>query len=175
MISENAQEEQRATKKVKNRETVMEENESNQPADNMQTEEGLQEANETNKDSPKNPWKASYTAMVASETSFIKNPPVKMPEEEIIFQEGDITMDNSGDFSMISFSKRIHDLIDNNMKQVIITRLLGKKIGYKALINIIYALWNPIGNFKLIDLDNDYFLVKFENLEDYTRVLTDGP
>ncbi|KAE8708191.1 hypothetical protein F3Y22_tig00110348pilonHSYRG00037 [Hibiscus syriacus] len=144
----------------------MEENESNQPADNMQTEEGLQEANETNKDSPKNPGKASYAAMVASGTSFIKNPPVKMPEEEIIFQEGDIIMDNSGDFPRISFSKRIHDLIDNNMKQIIITRLLGKKIGYKALINRIYALWNLIGNFNLTDLDNDYFLVKFKTLED---------
>ncbi|XP_039036627.1 uncharacterized protein LOC120173595 [Hibiscus syriacus] len=84
-------------------------------------------------------------------------------------------MDNSGEFSRISFSKRIHDLIDQNMKQVVITKLLGKKIGYKALINRIYALWNLIGNFNLIGLENDYFLVKFENLEDYTRVLTEGP
>ncbi|XP_039063545.1 uncharacterized protein LOC120208315 [Hibiscus syriacus] len=98
-----------------------------------------------------------------------------MPQEEIVFQDGDIIMDNSGEFPRISFSKRIHDLIYQNKKQVVIMKLLGKKIGYKALINRIYALWNPIGNFNLIDLENDYFLVKFEYLEDYMRVLTEGP
>ncbi|KAE8661411.1 hypothetical protein F3Y22_tig00113725pilonHSYRG00161 [Hibiscus syriacus] len=98
-----------------------------------------------------------------------------MPEKEIVIQEGDVTMDISGDYPKIAISNRIHDLIDQNLKQVIIIRLLGKKIGYKALKNRIYALWKPIGNFNLIDLDNDYFLVKFENLEDYSRVLTDGP
>ncbi|KAE8655312.1 hypothetical protein F3Y22_tig00117032pilonHSYRG00090 [Hibiscus syriacus] len=174
MNRENAQEEQRATKKAKNREIAMEDIEANQPTGNIQTEEGTQEVNEANKDPPKSPERISYVAMVASGSNYKKNPPVKMPEEEIVFQEGDIIMDNSGDFPRISFSKRIHDLIDQNMKQVIITRLLGKKIEYKALINRIYALWNPIGNFNLIDLENDYFLVKFENNEDYTRVLTDG-
>ncbi|XP_039009688.1 uncharacterized protein LOC120138191 [Hibiscus syriacus] len=61
------------------------------------------------------------------------------------------------------------------MKQVVITRLLRKKIGYKALMNRIHTLWKPIGNFNLIDLENDYYLVKFEDIEDYMRVLTDGP
>ncbi|XP_039055714.1 uncharacterized protein LOC120198431 [Hibiscus syriacus] len=98
-----------------------------------------------------------------------------MHAKELVIQEGDVTMDISGDYPKIAFSNRIHDLIDQNLKQVIITRLLGKKIGYKALMSMIYALWKPIGNFNLIDLDNDYFLVKFENLEDYSRVLTDVP
>ncbi|XP_039058597.1 uncharacterized protein LOC120202198 [Hibiscus syriacus] len=146
-----------------------------QQTKNMHTEFEAQVEDTARKDLPKSPEKLSYAAMTARGSSLNKNPPVKMPEEEIFFQEGDVTMDSSGDFPRISFSKRIHDLIDRNMKQVIITRLLGKKIGYKALMNRIQMLWMPIGNFNLIDLDNDYYLVKFENIEDYTRVLTDGP
>ncbi|XP_039014276.1 uncharacterized protein LOC120144230 [Hibiscus syriacus] len=168
------QEDHRATKKVKNRERRTEDNEDSQQTDGMQTEDDLQDDEDAAIERPKSPGMISYVAMAASGTLMNKNPPVKMHEEEIIFQEGDVTMDILGDYPKISFSNRIHDLIDRNMKQVIITRLLGKKIGYKALINMIHALWKPIGNFNLIDLDNDYFLVKFENLKDYTRVLTDG-
>ncbi|KAE8713139.1 hypothetical protein F3Y22_tig00110214pilonHSYRG00049 [Hibiscus syriacus] len=60
----------------------------------------------------------TYVAMATRGSPLNKNPPVTMPEEEIIFQEGDVAMDLSGDYPKI---------------------------------------------------------VKFENLEDYTRVLTDGP
>ncbi|XP_038996336.1 uncharacterized protein LOC120120897 [Hibiscus syriacus] len=115
----------------------------------MQTEDESQDEVAATKERPMSPEKISYAAMAAGGSTMNKNPPVKMPEEEIVFQEGDVTMDNSGDYPKISFSKRIHDLIERNMKQ-------------------------PIGNFNLIDLDNNYYLVKFENLEDYTRVLTDG-
>ncbi|KAE8674715.1 hypothetical protein F3Y22_tig00111721pilonHSYRG00161 [Hibiscus syriacus] len=57
-----------------------------------------------------------------------------------------------------------------------------EKISYAAMAASGLAMnRNPLlrclkkRKFNLIDLDNDYFLVKFENLEDYSRVLTDGP
>ncbi|XP_039063085.1 uncharacterized protein LOC120207731 [Hibiscus syriacus] len=175
MNIDSVQEDQRATKKVKNREIKTKDNETTQPTEDMQTEDDSQEEEAATKERPKSPEKISYATMATSGSNMIKNPPVKMPEKEIIFQEGDVTMDNSRDFPKISFSRRIHELIDRNMKQVVTTRLLGKKIGYKARINKIHVLWKPIGNFNLINLDNDYYLVKFENPEDYTRVLTDGP
>ncbi|KAL4387446.1 hypothetical protein GQ457_09G020350 [Hibiscus cannabinus] len=37
------------------------------------------------------------------------------------------------------------------------------------------ALWKPTGEFQLIDLENDYFLVKFSVEGDYVNVLADGP
>ncbi|KAE8705981.1 hypothetical protein F3Y22_tig00110411pilonHSYRG00007 [Hibiscus syriacus] len=128
MNTENEQEELRATKKVKNRERIMKDNETSHPLNIMQIEDESQDDDDEAKERPKRPEKISYVVMAASGSAMNKNP-----------------------------------------------LLLGKKIGYKALINMIHALWKPIGNFNLIDLDNDYFLVKFENLEDYTRVLTDSP
>ncbi|XP_039049545.1 uncharacterized protein LOC120190550 [Hibiscus syriacus] len=44
-----------------------------------------------------------------------------------------------------------------------------------ALVNRIQSLWNPAGKPLVVDLENDYFLVRFKNEEDYSRVLMGGP
>ncbi|KAL4303172.1 hypothetical protein GQ457_10G004290 [Hibiscus cannabinus] len=36
-------------------------------------------------------------------------------------------------------------------------------------------MWNPLGEIQLIDLDNEYFLVRFAKEEDYVHVLTGEP
>ncbi|KAL4353175.1 hypothetical protein GQ457_06G017320 [Hibiscus cannabinus] len=37
------------------------------------------------------------------------------------------------------------------------------------------ALWNPNGEINLIDLDNEYYLVRFANEDDFQKVLSGGP
>ncbi|KAG8486486.1 hypothetical protein CXB51_019780 [Gossypium anomalum] len=37
------------------------------------------------------------------------------------------------------------------------------------------SLWRPIQSFQLTDIENGYFLAKFQNKEDYDKVLTQGP
>ncbi|KAL4272377.1 hypothetical protein GQ457_13G019170 [Hibiscus cannabinus] len=61
------------------------------------------------------------------------------------------------------------------MRFTIIVRFLGRAIGFKTLQTRIQALWKPVGEFQLIDLDNSYFLVRMEKECDYVRILTDGP
>ncbi|KAL4333427.1 hypothetical protein GQ457_07G010550 [Hibiscus cannabinus] len=46
---------------------------------------------------------------------------------------------------------------------------------YRALLNRIQLLWKPKGEFSLIDLDNNYFLVRFEIADDFQNVLLGGP
>ncbi|KAL4386403.1 hypothetical protein GQ457_09G026060 [Hibiscus cannabinus] len=87
----------------------------------------------------------------------------------------DCVIDKSGKFPTIKFSERVHKLIDSNMRNVIIVRLLGRNIGYQTLLNRIYALWKPAGEVQLIDLENNYFLVRVEDPRDYKKILTDGP
>ncbi|KAL4379799.1 hypothetical protein GQ457_02G025960 [Hibiscus cannabinus] len=87
----------------------------------------------------------------------------------------DCVVDKSGKFPTIEFSERVHNLIDSNMRNVIIVRLLGRNIGYKTLLNRIHALWKPAGEIQLIDLENNYFLVRVEEPQDYKKILTDGP
>lgn len=60
-------------------------------------------------------------------------------------------------------------------KKAIIIKLLGKKIGYRFLNGRLAKLWNLNGEFELIDLQNEFFKVRFYEVSDYGRVLYNGP
>lgn len=59
-------------------------------------------------------------------------------------------------------------------KKDLIIKLLGKRVGYRMLMNRLQKLWNPVGVFKLIYLQNEFFLVRF-SIRDYMDVLHNGP
>ncbi|KAL4272010.1 hypothetical protein GQ457_13G009520 [Hibiscus cannabinus] len=64
-------------------------------------------------------------------------------------------------------------LIDDGAKlsNSVVAHLLGRSIGYTALLNRIKALWNPKGTIILIDLDNNYYLIRFALVEDCLKVI----
>ncbi|KAL4284922.1 hypothetical protein GQ457_16G024930 [Hibiscus cannabinus] len=100
--------------------------------------------------------------------SAIKELDVEVKEEDVRFGGG-------SELSEIWFSDRVHDAIDAKLAKSMIVRLLGRPIGYLALWNHIHALWNPLGEISLIDLDNEYYLVRFANEDDFHKVLSGGP
>ncbi|KAK5772032.1 hypothetical protein PVK06_048293 [Gossypium arboreum] len=51
---------------------------------------------------------------------------------------------------------------------------VGRNIGYEALNNRISSLWNTAKPFHLMDIENGYFLAKFQSFDDYTKVLAQG-
>ncbi|MBA0658956.1 hypothetical protein Goklo_011128, partial [Gossypium klotzschianum] len=55
------------------------------------------------------------------------------------------------------------------------THIYGRNIGYNALYNRIMFLWKPANSILLMDIDNGYFLVKFQDFVDYNRALMQGP
>ncbi|XP_039068370.1 uncharacterized protein LOC120214573 [Hibiscus syriacus] len=67
------------------------------------------------------------------------------------------------------------------MKEILIsvmrTLLLARAGAYwlHALTNKSFALWKPSQTFNLIDMENVYFLAKFQNENDYEKFLTEGP
>ncbi|KAE8710075.1 hypothetical protein F3Y22_tig00110328pilonHSYRG01226 [Hibiscus syriacus] len=119
--------------------------------------------------------KATYASMIVNTFRARKmlNTGCGINDDEIVVFEEDYVIDKLCVFPTIRFSEKVHDQIDKNMRNVIIVRLLGRMIGYKALLNRIKALWKPIGEIQLIDLENNYFLVKFADEDDYTKV-TEG-
>lgn len=44
-----------------------------------------------------------------------------------------------------------------------------------ALANKVQGLWKTTKPFQLMDMENDYYLVKFQDEENYSNVLTKGP
>ncbi|KAL4289988.1 hypothetical protein GQ457_14G021980 [Hibiscus cannabinus] len=121
--------------------------------------------------------KAMYDSMVTKDSNGFGREAYDeelSPDKVIVLYE-DYIVSDSGEFPNIKFSNRVHDQIDSNMKNVIIVRLLGLNIGYGTLLNRVHAMWKPKGEIHLIDLENNYFLVWFEDSRNYAMVLTDGP
>ncbi|KAL4388825.1 hypothetical protein GQ457_09G008060 [Hibiscus cannabinus] len=126
---------------------------------------------------PDQSGKASYAHMVAKSGSDEERgkSAATLTDEEVVILENDVLVDRRGAIPSIQFSDRVHDQVDRNMRNDIIVRLLGRNIGYKSLWSRMHAIWKPVGDIQLIDLDNSYFLVRFAAEKDYTKVLTEGP
>lgn len=96
-------------------------------------------------------------------------------DEEIILLDEDVKVSLEGSYPQVNFSERVHSLVDENNKQTVIVPMLGRPIGYRTLSNRIESLWGLTGNYKIVDLDNNYFLIKLANQSDYNKVLMGGP
>lgn len=60
-------------------------------------------------------------------------------------------------------------------RKSLIIKLVGRSIGYQYLYRRIQAVWRMQSESTLIDLSNDYFIVKLYGREEYERGLLDGP
>ncbi|KAL4377977.1 hypothetical protein GQ457_02G032980 [Hibiscus cannabinus] len=98
-----------------------------------------------------------------------------IPELDVEMSDEDVRISSSDGSPVINFSARLHGLVDEKLAKSVIVRLLGRFIGYTALLNRIQTLWNPCGEIAMIDLDNGYFLVRFALEEDVSKVLSGGP
>ncbi|MBA0716990.1 hypothetical protein Golax_004840, partial [Gossypium laxum] len=75
----------------------------------------------------------------------------------------------------IEFSDRVHKLLVKDMSTSVVLKLLGRNIDFAALQNKVYGLWRPSQPIQLMDIENGYFLAKFQNSDDYEMVLSQVP
>ena len=76
---------------------------------------------------------------------------------------------------LISFSQRVHTQLVKPWKVTVVIKLLERSIGYKVLCNRLDSLWSKTQRFTMIDLKNDFFLVKFKTKDDAYYALIQGP
>lgn len=95
--------------------------------------------------------------------------------DDIELPEDDVLISSLHGSSSIEFSKHIRQILFRDMENTVVLKLLGHNIGYTALLNKIYSLWKPTRSLHLLDIENDYFLVKFHNKIDCDRALSEGP
>ncbi|KAG5541128.1 hypothetical protein RHGRI_021116 [Rhododendron griersonianum] len=74
----------------------------------------------------------------------------------------------------VEFSKEHLKRIRQQHKGCLIIKLLGKNIGFKALMDRITHLWSLEGLFNPVDLGLGFYLIRFESKSDYNKVYT-GP
>jgi hypothetical protein len=100
-----------------------------------------------------------------------------MEDDEGMRVEGHIVEQKVGeiDCPIFSFSIEEEKRIQQPWKQGVIVKLLGRRIGYRALENRLHQLWVRRGVIQIVDLSHDFYLVTFTNPEDQHRALTEGP
>ncbi|KAH9735625.1 reverse transcriptase domain-containing protein [Citrus sinensis] len=91
------------------------------------------------------------------------------------FEEGDVIESHEGVMPSIKFSARIQEKLIQPWKNSVVVKLLGRTIGYKALCARLASMWKPSMGYSVIDLENNYFLVRFRNAGDALDALTRGP
>jgi hypothetical protein len=73
------------------------------------------------------------------------------------------------------FSTKEEKRLYRPWRRGVIVKLLGRRIGYKALETRLKQMWVRKGIISIIDLGNDYFLVAFSHEDDQYAALMDGP
>lgn len=54
-------------------------------------------------------------------------------------------------------------------------KLLGKNLGYNIMTDRLQKMWKPQGGFEIMDNDNGFYMVKFDQEADKDKVVTGGP
>ncbi|MBA0640836.1 hypothetical protein Goklo_023738, partial [Gossypium klotzschianum] len=96
-------------------------------------------------------------------------------EKDFELQDGDVATEVVDGVSSITFFDRIHQFIERKVAWKIVIKLLGKKIGFNALLNKVSSLWKLGNQFQLMDLENDFYLIRFHDKDDFDKVLVGGP
>lgn len=101
--------------------------------------------------------------------------PSTVADEVLESLEGNIHISIVNGIPTIDFSERIQKILFKEMELTIVLKLLKRNIGYGAFNNQMSSLWNPTKPFHLMDIENGYCLAKFQSIDDYTKVLLQGP
>ncbi|KAK9040467.1 hypothetical protein V6N11_015622 [Hibiscus sabdariffa] len=122
------------------------------------------------------PKATSYKgSLLQNSTSLPSESDELMDEEDIIFEDGEVVRNIVDGVISIDLSERVLSLTEKSLEYTVVVKLLGCRIGYNTLRTKIYELWKPSQPIKLMDIENDYFLVSFRTQFDYERILSSGP
>ncbi|XP_061371666.1 uncharacterized protein LOC133314245 [Gastrolobium bilobum] len=98
-------------------------------------------------------------------------------DEEGIYLDEESDKDVEKDPLCLAYqlSKEMHQEDCKKWRLSLIIKLLGKRLGTRFLMTRLQSLWNLVGTFELIEMDNGFLLIKFQDQRDYVHVLQEGP
>ncbi|XP_057431631.1 uncharacterized protein LOC130724424 [Lotus japonicus] len=71
--------------------------------------------------------------------------------------------------------KSVIDGMCSPWQDALVVGLLGKRLGFRTMKIKLSNMWRLTGDFELLDVDNGFFLVKFDQEEDKKKVMDGGP
>ncbi|KAK9203874.1 hypothetical protein WN943_014131 [Citrus x changshan-huyou] len=95
--------------------------------------------------------------------------------DDLAIADEDVIIEIDGCIPSVVFSQKMQEQLVRPWKNTVIVKLLGHFIGYRSLCTKLESLWRVERGFTVIDLENDYYLVRFRAEEDVEFALTQGP
>ncbi|KAJ4829263.1 hypothetical protein Tsubulata_050382, partial [Turnera subulata] len=102
-------------------------------------------------------------------------PTAQETRSEFVEQEGDIVSFLTPEGPVVKISDRYRAMLHKRWENTLIVKLWGRNIGYKTLCSRLPNLWNLKESVRVVDLENNFYFVRFLNRYDYLHALTDGP
>ena len=59
--------------------------------------------------------------------------------------------------------------------KALIVKVFGKIVGFTFLQSRLLSMWKPVGRIDIVDLDKEFYLVRFYSKDDYDAILDKGP
>ncbi|KAJ4836132.1 hypothetical protein Tsubulata_022221 [Turnera subulata] len=117
----------------------------------------------------------SYKAMLAAGHNAETIEELWEEEAEPEAEEGDIVISDGEGGPFMKLSESFKTKLRKPWENAVVIKLLGKRIGFRVLKSKIQNLWKPRSPFRLIDLENDFFIVRFKDNSDTMQALLGRP
>lgn len=75
----------------------------------------------------------------------------------------------------VTLDKSVFKELCSPWKDSLVIKLLGKSISYNMMKEKLNKVWKPAGGFDILDVDNGFYMVKFDMAADREKALSDGP
>ncbi|XP_061357635.1 uncharacterized protein LOC133301939 [Gastrolobium bilobum] len=95
-------------------------------------------------------------------------------EEEDMLDEGSVDAVEDPLCPSFKLSREQHKEDCKQWRRALIIKLLGKRMGARFLMARVIRMWNLMGVYEVIDMDNGYLVVRFQEDSDYNHVLHEG-
>ncbi|KAI9128664.1 hypothetical protein K1719_000147 [Acacia pycnantha] len=96
-------------------------------------------------------------------------------DDDINLKQGDVSIGLNDNIPTVDFANHVKETLNKRMGLAVVVKLLGRKIGYRQLCIQLQKIWKPAGHFELTDMDEDCFLVRFQDDLDYQNAILSGP
>ncbi|KAI9114509.1 hypothetical protein K1719_014207 [Acacia pycnantha] len=73
------------------------------------------------------------------------------------------------------FEEKERERLMKPFRRTLVVKLMGRQPSYGFMVKKLRQLWERKGKIDVFDLENDFYLVNFQNNEDYMEALTGGP
>lgn len=74
----------------------------------------------------------------------------------------------------ITVDQVIREALEAEWRTSVVVKVFGRTVSYPVLDRHLRQLWNPTGRMTILDVPNNYFIVRFETQADFEAALTGG-